>query len=159
MSIAGINSVNKVSPPSIEDTGSDGTVSLADRVFAEQPQAAVSAKASGSIYDEDLNDIYEWMMANKITMEENPKKMLDDILEKIRACRWEDGSKSYQSYDDIIAFCALLQDKSEKLGTPNDEFFDRLNVTLFSLKVGFDAMVNDIFVRPTATYDDPFKLD
>jgi len=160
MSIAEINSYNKILPSSIEGSGSDEPVSLADRVSAEQPEvAAVSAQTSDSITEEHLNDIYEWMMANKITMEENPKKMVDDILGKIRACREEDGSQSYRSYDEIMIFCALLQGKSEDLGTPNEEFFDRLNVTLFGLKVCFDTMINDIFVRPSATYDEPFKLD
>jgi len=152
--------VTKMTPSSIEKADPGAAVSLSDRMSAEQPDAAtMSTKTSDSITEEHLNDIYEWMMANKITMEENPKKMVDDILGKIRACRGEDGSQSYRSYDEIMIFCASLQGKSEDLGTPNDEFFDRLNVTLFGLKLCFDTMINDIFVRPTATYDDPFSLD
>jgi hypothetical protein len=85
--------------------------------------------------------------------------MVNDMLEKIRAFRGEDGSRTYGNYMDINTFCVLLKNKADTLETTDDRFFNLLNDTIFALNVCFENMKNDIFVRPTATYDDPYNLD
>jgi hypothetical protein len=160
MSIAGINSVNYANAPSSQVPDSDALVSLASRMSAEQSEVAnPTPGGTKSIYDEDLQSIYDWMMANKITMTENPKKMVNDMLAKIRAFRSADGSRTYGNYMDINSFCVLLKDKADSLETTDVKFFNQLSDTIFALNVCFENMKNDIFIRPTATYDEPYNLD
>ena len=158
MSITAIGQINGVNNPSLVTENADSPISLSSRVAAQQAGSAPNDGPNvAPIFDKDMEDIYQWLLANKITMGEDPQTMISQLIKKIQSITNDDGSKMYLSLDEISGFCTMLKDKCEVNGFTDEKFFNALTGTMFGLNLMYQNIKNTTFFNPNEFYtsDEP----
>ena len=152
MLVSGANQIHGVSatPPD-----SDNAISLSERMSALQSDAVganTSVVPAGGddpsidpTLDYDLEEIYQWLMANRELMVDDPKLLIDGIISKLKRLTRSDGSLTYKSFSEISNACTMLKKRCEDTGNENDDFFNKLTGTVFGLNIFSNQLRNQIF--------------
>jgi len=164
MLITGTDQVRSVSlaPPD-----ADKPISLSERVSGMQTAAVgISSPTVSNTSDDgpaidptleyDLEEIYQWLVANKDAMVDDPKLLLDGIIYKLKNITRSDGSSTYRTFNDISSACTMLRKRCDDTGYGNDGFFDQLRGTVFGMQIFFDQLKNQIFFNTENDSNDKF---
>ena len=158
MSVNAIEQVRSVAYGYSAEADTQTPVSLSARVAAQQESNEVGdAPAVSPILDPDLEDIYQWLVANQDTMNNEPKTMIEQLIKKVQAITNPDGSKTYVSLDGVWGFCMQLKTRFDQGDVVADDFLNMVNVTVFGLNMMYENIKQTTFFHPNEFYtdDDP----